>query len=431
MSSLRPLPVLLAALATLATLAALTAACAAAGPRTPPAPGSQAEAGTAPGALQRAIAQRGGTGLLELGPGTYVLEPAAWTDPTCGNCEDPAESVPASLGVRISGRDLEIRGVHRDSVTIVTRAGYGLLFEDCENCVLSGVTVTGGTRDEDGRATSAGIVVRRSSVTIENCAIRDNIGDSATVARTVVGIAGIAGRERADITVRDCDIARNSWDGIALYRGARAHISDNLIDGVDKASGARIGGGRGVGIGLTWDARATIERNRVTRYWKGIGVFVQADADVRDNVVEDILTWGMALWGPAGATPSARIERNVVYRTGACGVLIDRPAGGAAPGSLVDNVVARTGQNERYDSGEPYCWQRPIARHAVPPGFTERGNLLFDNRQPREAGPAPPPLPELLQPALLARAGSLARALAAHPRLGDALVFRELPGLVH
>jgi hypothetical protein len=415
----------------------LVSACATAGPQphgTVPASQGRTQAAplsaAAPGALQRAVADLGGRGVLYLGPGTYVLEPTAYTDPTCGNCEDAAASVPATLGVRVSGSGIELRGVHRDSVTIITRAGYGLLFEDCDACVLSGVTVTGGERDDDGRATSAAIVVRRSSLTIHDCVIRDNIGDSATVARTVVGVAGIAGREGADITVSGCDIRRNSWDGIALYRGARAHISDNVVDGVDRASGARIGGGRGVGIGMTWDARAVVERNRVTRYWKGIGAFVEADADIRDNIVEDILTWGVALWGPSGATPTARIEGNFVYRTGACGVYISRAEGGAAPGSLIDNVVVRSGQNERYDSGEPYCWQRPVARHDVPADFTERGTLLFDNRQPREAGSAPPPLPEITREALIRRAAPRAQRLAQHAALRGALLFREVPDLL-
>ncbi|MBR9991035.1 MAG: right-handed parallel beta-helix repeat-containing protein, partial [Gemmatimonadetes bacterium] len=348
-----------------------------------------------PGALQRAAGALRDGRALELRAGTYVLEPAAYTDPSCGNCEDPAETVPATLGLRLTGRGVSLRGVQRDSVVIDTRAGYGILVEDCTDCVIRGVTITGGTRDADGRATSAGIVVRRSSVTIEDCVIRDNVGDSATVAKTIVGIAGVAGREGADITLRNCHVRRNSWDGVALYRGARAHIHDNIIDGVDKAAGTRMTGGRGTGIGMTWDASAVVERNRVTRYWKGIGAFVEADADVRENIVEDILTWGIALWGPSGATPSARIERNVVYRTGACGIMLDLPQNADAPGNLIDNVVIRTGQNERYDSGEPYCWQRPVARASVPPGFMERGTLLFDNRQPREAGAAPAPLPEL------------------------------------
>jgi hypothetical protein len=283
-------------------------------------------------------------------------------------------------------------------------------------------------RDDDGRATDAAIVVRRADVRVTRCAIRDNIGDSATVMKTVVGIAGIAGREQSRLHVEGCRIERNSWDGIALYRGAQATIRGNVVDGVDKAAGSRVGGGRGVGIGLTWDARATIENNLVTRYWKGIGAFVQADATIRENIVEDILTWGIALWGPDGAAPRARIERNIVYRTGACGVMLDRGPGDA-PGTLTDNIILQSGRNERYDSGEPYCWQRPIARHNVPSGFTERGNLIFDNRQPLEAGQAPPPNAEVSRETLLSGGAALARALRQQPHLAGALVFRELPEL--
>jgi hypothetical protein len=425
-----PLAVLAAGLAACATPPAAPPGAVQPEP-TPPADAAAARFdATAPGALNRAVAELlPRAGVLNIGPGRYVLQPTSYIDPTCGNCADPAESVPATVGVRISGRNLRIAGTDREQVVIETGAGYGLLFEDCENCVLSGVTVTGGTRDEDGRATSAGIVVRRSTLVIEDCVIRDNLGDSATVSRTVVGVAGIVGREGSDITVRNCEIRRNSWDGIALYRGARAHISDNVIDGVDRASGANMQGGRGVGIGMTWDARAVVERNLVTRYWKGIGVFVDADADVRENVVEDILTWGIALWGPADARPAARIEGNAVYRTGACGISLDRPAGGPPPGALRSNVVIRTGQDERYDGGEPYCWQRPVARHRVPPDFVEEANILFDNRQPLTAGSAPPPLPELLAERFFERAAPLTRRLAAHPALRGALLFRDLPEL--
>jgi hypothetical protein len=384
----------------------------------------------ASGSLARALAAAGhGPVVLQLAPGHYVLEPAAYVDPACGNCEDPSETVPTTLGLRVSGTGVVLRGSHADSVVIHTGAGYGVLFEDCAGCALSGVTVTGGARSPDGRATDAGIVVRRSDVVLERCAVRDNVGDSATVAATVVGIAGIAGREGSDLTVRGCSILRNSWDGIALYRGARATITDNVIDGVDAASGARVGGGRGVGIGMTWDARATVERNLVRRYWKGIGVFVDADATLRENVVEDVLTWGIALWGPGDAAPSARIERNAVHGTGACGVFLDLPAGRGTPGSLVDNLVLRTGRNPRYDPGEPYCWQRPIARHRVPPGFVESGNLLHDNRQPPEAGSAPPPEQELARDAFLESARGLVARLARIPALAGARLFGELPEL--
>jgi parallel beta-helix repeat protein len=386
---------------------------------------------TRSGALNAALASAGARPVrVLLAPGRYILDAEEYVDPACGNCEDATETVPATVGATVKGRGIEIRGVHADSVIIETRAGYGLLFDECSECVLRGVTITGGTRDADGRATSAGIVARHSTAIIESCVIRDNIGDSATVARTIVGIAGIAVRENTQLTVRDCRIMRNSWDGIALYRGASATIEGNIVDGVDKASGARVGGGRGVGIGLTWDAQATIRHNLVRRYWKGIGAFVNARADISENIVEDILTWGIALWGPNGATPSARIRRNVVYRTGACGVMIDRPAGGAAPGELTDNIIMRSGQNERYDAGEPYCWQRPIARASVPETFSESGNLLTDNRQPRDAGSAPAPLPEIDIAALAGHGAALAQALHAHAALRNALFFVEHPALV-
>lgn len=351
---------------------------------------------------------------IRLLPGRYVLEPVAFVDTSCGNCEDPGEDVPATYGLRISGTRVRLVGAHADSVVIETRAGYGILFEDCSDCELRGLTVTGGARDPDSRATDAAVVVRNSDVVLRDCVLRDNLGDSATVQQTVVGIAGIAGREASYIDVERCRIERNSWDGIALYRGARARIHDNVIDGVDKARGGQSGGGRGVGIGLTWDAQADVIGNLVTRYWKGIGIFVDASATVRENVVEDVLTWGIAFWSAGRGAPVARIERNAVYLTGACGVMIaadpppephDAAAGTVADsvraprraplgqavslagGRLTGNAIARTARDERYDSGEPYCTQSPLALEHVPAAFLVRDNLFFDSRQPGDATP--------------------------------------------
>jgi hypothetical protein len=337
---------------------------------------------------------------VDLAPGDYHLDAVAFTDPTCGNCESADEPVPATRGLRLSGRDIHLRGSQANQTVIHTHAGYGVMFDECEGCSLSGITVTDGIRDPDGRATDAGVVVRGGDVTLADCTIRDNLGDSAVVHSVVVGVAGVAVREDATVTVERCLIERNSWDGIAAYRGARLIALDNVVDGVDKASGAALGGGRGVGIGLTWDAQARIEGNLVTRYWKGIGVFVNARAEVSTNVVEDILTWGIAYWGPDQGRPIAWIHDNAVFETGACGASVDRTAPFDAdearpsssdavglpapegPGALRNNVFVRTGQNERYDTGEPYCLQRPIARHAVPEGFSIGGNIVHDVRQP-------------------------------------------------
>jgi hypothetical protein len=382
--------------------------------------GAPVAAAVGPSSLQRALAELAGPARVVLAPGIYRLEAVPFVDRSCGNCTDADETVPATYGLLVSGEGMRIEGAHADSVIIETNSGYGILFDGCVECSLRGVTVTNGARDEDGRATSGGVVARDGDVTIEACRIANNIGDSTTVARVVVGIAGVVGRERAMIRLRDCVIERNSWDGVALYRGARAEITDNVIDGVDKASGAAVGGGRGVGIGMTWDAHAVVERNLVRRYWKGIGTFVDASATVRHNVVEDILTWGLAYWGPDGSRPSTIFEENVVFGTGACGASVERTSeDGPPPGGLVRNVIVATGRNERYDSGEPYCPQRPIARTAVPAGFVIDGNLIHDARQPGDW----PREPVLERAELLAAARPLLDRLRAQPATSRATFF--------
>jgi hypothetical protein len=372
--------------------------------------------------LQRALADLTGPATLVLEPGVHLLAPAAYTDPLCGNCGDPQTPVQTTVGVRISGSGVELRGEDADSVIIRTGAGYGILFEECDGCALRRVTVTGGERTRDGNATDGAVVVRAGTVHIEECRIRDNIGDSATVAAVVVGIAGVVGREGADVRLRGCRIERNSWDGVALYRGARADIRDNVIDGVDMASGPRIGGGRGVGIGLTWDAQAHVEGNLVRRYWKGIGTFVDAGGVVRHNIVEHIRTWGLAYWAAGAGRPATTFEENIVYHTGACGAMIDRSAAGdPPPGALRGNVIVATGMNPMYDGGEPYCVQRPIARAAVPTGFEIADNLLFGSRQPGAAERAA----ELRVDVLLQRAQPLFAELRRRDALREARFWGE------
>jgi hypothetical protein len=358
-------------------------------------------------------------------PGFYELKPQTYIDPSCGNCEEPDTPIRATAGLIISGKGIVIEGSPDDpgSVILSTGAGYGILFEDCVDCVLRGVTVTGGVRDEDKRATDAGIVVRGGNVRIENCVIRDNIGDSTAVREAIVGIIGVAGREGASIEIVDNEIIRNSWDGIALYRGASAEITGNVIDGVDKARGDAVGGGRGVGIGVTWDAKARIEHNLVRRYWKGIGVFVDAQCDIFENVIEEMLTWGIAYWDAEVGKPVARIRRNLIYDTGACGVTITRRAGGApAPGDCLENIIARTGVDPKYDDPLKYCGQCPISADYVPEGFVVENNIFFYNRRV-ECGSS---FNDLLREEFDRQAPPLLEKLAAHPALSAARAFGEL-----
>jgi hypothetical protein len=363
---------------------------------------------------------------LQLAPGDYFLQARSCVDSTCGNCEEPAKLVPATLGLLITGQDISLvgSGQQPDEVVIHTGAGYGLFFRDCQDCQLRNLTVTDGVRDPNPDATCGAIVVKRSRVTIADCLIRDNLGDSTVVATTVTGLMGIVGREDSYLTIVGNRIIGNSWDGIALYRGAEAKIIDNVIDGVDKATGSNLGGGRGVGIGVTWDARAEIRLNLVTRYWKGIGIFVDAEATVERNVVQDMVTWGIAYWDAGRGRPVGRISENLIYETGACGISIAREtAGEPAPGFCRGNLIVKTGQNPKYDDPDYYCQQCPVAVHAKPPPFLITENLLFDNRRAGCAGEEQ----DLTAEVFRHQANPLLEILAAQPAMHQASCWEALP----
>ena len=324
---------------------------------------------------------------IYLQPGDYYLSPTSITDSTCGNCEEPNQFVPATAGLEISGSYVRITGPENRSAVIHTNAGYGIYFNHCKRGIIENLSVTGGIRDPDGNATDAAIVVKNSAVTIRNNYIYGNIGDSAIVVKNIIGVMGICGRENSDLTITDNEIIGNSWDGIALYRDATATIIGNLIDGVDKASSKVAGGGRGVAVGITWNARATIDGNLIKRYWKGIGIFVDANVTARNNIIEDILTWGIAYWDAERGKPVGIIENNIIYSTGACGVSITRSQPGPNPGHLIGNVIVRTAQNSKYDAPDYYCNQCALSISSKPDNFRIDDNQFFNNRRATETLP--------------------------------------------
>ena len=324
---------------------------------------------------------------IYLQPGDYYLSPTSTTDSTCGNCEETNQFVPATAGLEISGSYVRITGPEDRSAVIHTNAGYGIYFNHCKRGIIENLSVTGGIRDPDGNATDAAIVVKNSAVTIRNNHIYGNIGDSAIVVKNIVGVMGICGRENSDLTITDNEIIGNSWDGIALYRDATATIIGNLIDGVDKASSKVAGGGRGVAVGITWNARATIDGNLVKRYWKGIGIFVDANVTASNNIIEDILTWGIAYWDAERGKPVGIIENNIIYSPGACGVSITRSQPGPNPGHLIGNVIVRTAQNPKYDAPDYYCNQCALSISSKPDNFRIDDNQFFNNRRATETLP--------------------------------------------
>ncbi|MEK7263670.1 MAG: right-handed parallel beta-helix repeat-containing protein [Bacteroidota bacterium] len=318
--------------------------------------------------------------VIQLASSAYDLQPINGIDSTCGNCLEQNTFVEMTYGLQISGKNIRILGAEDKSTVINTHAGYGIFINNCESCSIENLTVTGGERDTNGNATDAAIVVKNSSATIRNNKIVNNIGDSILVQKKIVGIMGICGRENSKILIENDEILRNSWDGIALYRDATAAIRNNIVDGVDKARGNFIGGGRGVAIGVTWNGKATIENNLVRRYWKGIGLFVDANGIIRNNIIEDIITWGISLWDAEKGKPVGIIENNIIYNTGACGVSITSTTENN-PGRLSGNIITLTGQNPKYDSPDYYCYQCALAQHSIPKDFEIENNYFYNNRR--------------------------------------------------
>lgn len=241
---------------------------------------------------------------LILPEGVYGAAPATIVDSLCGNCGEHKTVVKATAGFRIKGKGLVIIGDGPGRTVLLTNAGYGVFYEGSYGSVLMDLTVTGGVRDPDGNATDAAIVARMSSVTVAQCEITNNTSRIDTV---VVGIGGVFGREGSELFIMGNRIINNGWDGIALYRGATAVISDNTISG-----------GRGAGIGITWDAAAIVLRNMISGYWKGIGTFGDSRAVVRGNAVYDNLGWGIIATG----TSFLDASNNVVCNNGNCGLAV-------------------------------------------------------------------------------------------------------------
>lgn len=259
--------------------------------------------------------------------GTYEATPAPYIEELCGNCEEHKTQVQASRGFLIRDKALTIIGSGKDSTILVTNAGYGVLFENSRGSLITRLTITGGKRDLDGMATDAGIVAKYSTVTVKDVRIADNTDRPEEV---VVGIGGVFGRENSELFIVGNEIINNGWDGVALYRGATAYIADNVINK-----------GRGAGIGITWDAVATVYRNRISGYWKGIGTFGNSRAVVRNNAVFENLGWGIIATG----TSYMEASNNVIARNGNCGFAVWSDE---AHGRAVNNMIVENGWRKEW-----------------------------------------------------------------------------------
>jgi poly-gamma-glutamate synthesis protein (capsule biosynthesis protein) len=288
-------------------------------------------------------------------PGIYEAHPDSYPEELCGNCENHRTDVKATRGFLIKGKALEIVGSGIDSTILVTKAGYGVLFEHSRGSIITNLTITGGVRDLDGMATDAGVVAKYSTVTVKNVKISDNTHRPEDV---VVGIGGVFGRESSELFILDNIIENNGWDGVALYRGANAYIADNVICE-----------GRGAGIGITWDATATVYRNHVSGYWKGIGTFGDSRAVIRNNAVYDNLGWGIIATGNSFMEAS----NNVITRNGNCGYA---PWSETARGTFINNIVTENGWRKEW-----VCPCVGIWMYGMPENFVMSHNVVWGNQE--------------------------------------------------
>jgi len=324
--------------------------------------------------LQTALekASDGDTVLIE--PGRYISQSYAFPETLCGNCENHVTSVSASRGFLIENKGLTIIGSGMDSTVLITNAGYGVLFLRSYDSYLSNLSITGGIRDLDGNAADAAIVVKWGKVTIENCLLADNTNRPESV---VVGIGGVMGREGTELFIINNRIENNTWDGIALYRGATAYIADNIING-----------GRGAGIGITWDATAVIVRNRISNFWKGIGSFGDSRVICSNNIVRDNLGWGIIATG----TSYMDATNNVIYNNGNCGMAIWSDE---CTGRFSNNIVVNNGWRDQwvcpcvgiwnygtlynFDISYNDVWSNKDGEYGDMPDYTEKnGNVSVD-----------------------------------------------------
>lgn len=286
--------------------------------------------------------------------GRYVARPAPFVETTCGNCAEHQTEVRATRGFVIDAKAITLRGQSAEKTILVTQAGYGLLLVNSNGSRIENLTITGGRRDADGAATDGAIVLKNSRATIRRCLIE---GNSDYNDSTIVGIGGVIVREGSDARIEQCVVFNNSWDGIALYRGAMAVISDCVIDS-----------GRGAGIGVTWDATAICLRNRISRYWKGIGSFGTATVVARNNAVADNLGWGIIASGQS----TMIAENNVSARNGNCGMAIWNAG---TRGRFVNNISAFNGWREQWVCPGVGFWNQ----ESDTSGWVISHNIVWDN----------------------------------------------------
>jgi nitrous oxidase accessory protein NosD len=296
--------------------------------------------------------------VIRVRPGTYaeslfgVLRPGVTVEAD-NQDQRPLIAPPAGSlrGVDLTGvGDVTLRSLRFDC----SRVQYDCLkLTDAPRVTIDSVEAWGAPENGllvvDWQATSAGVVVRRSSFH-DHGTTDFNHGlylssDSALVELT--------------------DVYRNAGWGVHVYHEgggpARCIVRDNDIH-----DNARIGN-RGDGIILSGGPGHVAERNRVSRNKVGIWVdYGATDAIVRDNVIVD--NAGVAVFVGSGATRTTVIgtrwlgnHPDAVEDRGISTVLLDN----RALGSLASPARLRVGEVTHADASQQLCLDARRRRRAV------------------------------------------------------------------
>ena len=319
---------------------------------------------------------------IVLAPGEYRLD-----DPEL--MQDRLAALEYAL--HLSGEHLNIGAENSGTVKIVVEARHGLRFERCRQCSMRNLDLL--VKPAFNPADTLTFVsIVESDVDILSSTFKLDAAppseDSAN--ESVVNALQAAAGGRAAINGNSF-IAFNG-SAIIVSDDARATLRDNLIDGatiVDQAASQTAAPGEGrarrvrgesAAVLLKDNATGQLKNNLIQHCYKGVGIRDNADGIVKDNIIERISTWGVALWQTGAQSPVGLIQHNVIYHTGACGAMISLTGFEDELGLFNDNLLVKTGQDERLDAAELFCYQSPLAGHAVPEGFDISGNIMYANR---------------------------------------------------
>ncbi len=299
--------------------------------------------------------------------------------------------------LRLSGERLNFGAEKAGTVKIIVEARHGLRFERCNHCSMNNLDfLVKPAFNPIDTLSFVSIVNSDADILTSTFQLDAPLPSDPSDAESLV-IALEAG-EGGRVSIKGNRFSAFNGSSVVVGADARATLRDNLIDGsldvntdtTRVAPGTRPRArvrGESTAVLLKDNATGQLKNNLIKRCYKGVGIRDNADGIVKDNIIEHITTWGVALWQTGDQSPVGMIQHNIIYHTGACGAMISVTGFEDDLGLFNDNLLVKTGQDERLDAAELFCYQSPLAGHAVPEGFEISGNIMYANRSGDETLP--------------------------------------------